>query len=87
VFDELIDAFLFFDKDGDGKMKRKDVTQRMNEESHQERTPSHITAQLFSSVHTLSTPAPSLPLLLCTACHSLLVLNLQRRWTSTGTGR
>ncbi|TKW24260.1 hypothetical protein SEVIR_3G041000v4 [Setaria viridis] len=50
VFDELIDAFLFFDKDGDGKMKRKDVTQRMNEESHQERTPSHITAQLFKEM-------------------------------------
>ena len=30
-------------------MKRKDVTHRMNEASHQERTPSHITAQLFST--------------------------------------
>uniref|UniRef100_A0A0A9GAK1 EF-hand domain-containing protein n=1 Tax=Arundo donax TaxID=35708 RepID=A0A0A9GAK1_ARUDO len=50
VFDELIDAFLFFDKDGDGKMKRKDVTKRMNETSHQERTPSHITAQLFKEM-------------------------------------
>ncbi|CAL4910350.1 unnamed protein product [Urochloa decumbens] len=50
VFDELIDAFLFFDKDGDGKMKRRDVTQRMNETSHQERTPSHITAQLFKEM-------------------------------------
>ncbi|KAM0898436.1 hypothetical protein ACQ4PT_021942 [Festuca glaucescens] len=48
VFDELIDAFLFFNKEGDGKMRRKDVTQRMNEASHQERTPSHITTQLFS---------------------------------------
>ncbi|XP_066346575.1 probable calcium-binding protein CML22 [Miscanthus floridulus] len=50
VFDELIDAFIFFDKDGDGKMKRKDVTHRMNEASHQERTPSHITAQLFKEM-------------------------------------
>ncbi|KAL6840976.1 hypothetical protein ACP4OV_029236 [Aristida adscensionis] len=50
VFDELIDAFLFFDKDGDGKMKRKDVTKRMNEISHQERTPSHIAAQLFKEM-------------------------------------
>ncbi|KAL6607847.1 hypothetical protein ACP70R_040910 [Stipagrostis hirtigluma subsp. patula] len=50
IFDELIDAFLFFDKDGDGKMKRKDVTKRMNEASHQERTPSHITAQLFKEM-------------------------------------
>jgi calcium-binding protein CML len=48
VFDELIDAFLFFNKEGNGKMRRKDVTQRMNEASHQERTPSHITTQLFS---------------------------------------
>ncbi|TVU17854.1 hypothetical protein EJB05_33914, partial [Eragrostis curvula] len=47
VFDELIDAFLFFDKDGDGKMRRKDVTRRMNETSHQERTPTHITARLL----------------------------------------
>ncbi|CAD6264310.1 unnamed protein product [Miscanthus lutarioriparius] len=50
IFDELIDAFIFFDKDGDGKMKRKDVTHRMNEASHQERTPSHITAQLFKEM-------------------------------------
>ena len=42
-------AFLFFDKDGNGKLERKDVTRRMNEASHQERTPSHITAQLFSN--------------------------------------
>ncbi|KAM0855560.1 hypothetical protein ACQ4PT_049682 [Festuca glaucescens] len=48
VFDELIDAFLFFNKEGDGKMRRKDITQRMNEASHRERTPSHITTQLFS---------------------------------------
>ncbi|KAM0914971.1 hypothetical protein ACQ4PT_011166 [Festuca glaucescens] len=50
VFDELIDAFLFFNKEGDGKMRRKDVTQRMNEASHQERTPSHITTQLFKEM-------------------------------------
>ncbi|TVU17864.1 hypothetical protein EJB05_33924, partial [Eragrostis curvula] len=50
VFDELIDAFLFFDKDGDGKMRRKDVTRRMNETSHQERTPTHITARLFKEM-------------------------------------
>ncbi|WVZ96252.1 hypothetical protein U9M48_041916 [Paspalum notatum var. saurae] len=50
VFDELIDAFLFFDTDGDGQMRRKDVTQRMNEASHQERTPTHITAQLFKEM-------------------------------------
>jgi hypothetical protein len=45
----MIDAFVFFDKDGDGKMRRKDVTRRMNETSHQERTPGHITARLFSN--------------------------------------
>ncbi|KAJ1261600.1 hypothetical protein BS78_09G042600 [Paspalum vaginatum] len=49
VFDELIDAFIFFDTDGDGKMRRRDVTQRMNE-SHQERTPTNITAQLFKEM-------------------------------------
>lgn len=31
-------------------MKRKDVTQRMNEATHQERTPSHITSQLFKEM-------------------------------------
>uniref|UniRef100_A0A0E0KYG0 EF-hand domain-containing protein n=1 Tax=Oryza punctata TaxID=4537 RepID=A0A0E0KYG0_ORYPU len=61
VFDELIDAFLFFDKDGNGKMKRKDVTQRMNEATHQERTPSHITSQLFST--TPASPFPVTPLI------------------------
>ncbi|XP_006654041.1 probable calcium-binding protein CML22 [Oryza brachyantha] len=50
VFDELIDAYLFFDKDGNGKMNRKDVTERMNEATHQERTPSHITTQLFKEM-------------------------------------
>lgn len=67
VFDELIDAFIFFDKDGDGKMKRKDVTHRMNEASHQERTPSHITAQLFS------TPSLALLPLICHIYISLLL--------------
>lgn len=50
IFDELIDAFLFFNRDGDGKVTRKDVTQRMNEESHRERTPTHITTQLFKEM-------------------------------------
>ncbi|NP_001148758.1 Probable calcium-binding protein CML22 [Zea mays] len=50
VFDELIDAYIFFDKDGDGMLRRRDVTRRMNEASHQERTPSHITAQLFKEM-------------------------------------
>lgn len=50
IFDELIDAFLFFNRDGDGKVTRKDVTQRMNEESERERTPTHITTQLFKEM-------------------------------------
>lgn len=50
IFDELIDAFLFFNRDGDGKVTRKDVTQRMNEESDRERTPTHITTQLFKEM-------------------------------------
>jgi calcium-binding protein CML len=34
VFDELVDVILFFDRDGDGEMRRKDLTRRMNETSH-----------------------------------------------------
>uniref|UniRef100_A0A0D9X6M9 EF-hand domain-containing protein n=1 Tax=Leersia perrieri TaxID=77586 RepID=A0A0D9X6M9_9ORYZ len=70
VFDELIDAYLFFDKDGNGKMKRKDVTQRMNEATHQERTPSHITSQLFRTLP----GSPVTPLTWC-PCHQEMDLN------------
>ena len=56
IFDELIDAFLFFNRDGDGKVTRKDVTQRMNEESDRERTPTHITTQLFSQCSCCAAP-------------------------------
>ncbi|EMS56115.1 hypothetical protein TRIUR3_20027 [Triticum urartu] len=39
----IFDAFLFFNRDDDDKVTRKDVTQRTNEESAGERTPTHIT--------------------------------------------
>ncbi|XP_078158628.1 putative calcium-binding protein CML22 isoform X2 [Carex rostrata] len=48
MFHELLEAFLFLDKDGDGKLKRKDLSLSLNETHHQEKSPSYVTSRRFS---------------------------------------
>ncbi|KAK1270483.1 putative calcium-binding protein CML21 [Acorus gramineus] len=42
AFDTIIDAFLFLDKNGDGKLNKKELILALNEASPWERSPSHI---------------------------------------------
>lgn len=48
TFNTIIEVFLFLDKTGDGKLKRKDVVKALNEASPKEKSPSHITRTRFS---------------------------------------
>ncbi|KAJ9154017.1 hypothetical protein P3X46_027397 [Hevea brasiliensis] len=47
TFDTLVEAFLFLDKNGDGKLNKKDVLKALNEDSPWEKSPAHITKSRF----------------------------------------
>ncbi|CAL5191837.1 unnamed protein product [Lathyrus oleraceus] len=47
VFDAIVEIFLFFDKNGDGKFNKKDMMRTMNETNPKERSPAHITKNRF----------------------------------------
>jgi hypothetical protein len=48
TFDTIIEVFFFLDKNGDGKLNKKDVVKALNEASPWEKSPSHITRTRFS---------------------------------------
>lgn len=54
TFDAIIEAFMFFDKNGDGKLNKKDMTNALNDDSQFERSPTHITRTRFSKNFTFS---------------------------------
>ncbi|MFS7907797.1 putative EF-hand domain-containing protein [Helianthus anomalus] len=47
TFDSIIDAFLFLDKNGDGKLDKKDMIKAMNDDFPKEKSPAHITMTRF----------------------------------------
>ncbi|KAF8015618.1 hypothetical protein BT93_H1208 [Corymbia citriodora subsp. variegata] len=50
TFDTIIEAFLFLDKDNDGKLKKKDVIKALNDASPKERSPHHVTMKRFKEM-------------------------------------
>ncbi|XP_042059892.1 probable calcium-binding protein CML22 isoform X3 [Salvia splendens] len=46
----IIEVFLFIDKNGVGKLKKKDVVKALNEASPKEKSPSHITHNRFKEM-------------------------------------
>ncbi|XP_051118371.1 probable calcium-binding protein CML22 [Andrographis paniculata] len=50
TFDAIVQVFLFLDKRGDGKLKRKDVVRALNEASPKEKSPAHITRTRFKEM-------------------------------------
>lgn len=52
TLDTIIEAFLFLDKNGDGKLNKKDMVKAMNEDSPLEKSPMHITKTRFSTAFT-----------------------------------
>ena len=55
TFDAIIQAFLFLDKNGDGKLNKKDMMKAMNEDFPMEKSPTHITKTRFSNLLDLTT--------------------------------
>ncbi|KAG5254278.1 hypothetical protein OIU76_019994 [Salix suchowensis] len=50
TFDTIVKAFLFLDKNGAGKLNKKDVIKALNEDSRRERSPAHITTSRFKEM-------------------------------------
>lgn len=48
TFDTIIEAFLFLDKNGDGKLNKKDISKAMNDHFPLEKAPIHVTTTRFS---------------------------------------
>lgn len=49
TFDTIIEVFLFLDKNGNGKLNKKDMVKALNDSSTSERSPAHITRSRFST--------------------------------------
>ncbi|KAJ9555493.1 hypothetical protein OSB04_010107 [Centaurea solstitialis] len=50
TFDTMIEAFLFLDKNGNGKLIKKDMIKAMNEDFPMEKSPTHITKTRFKEM-------------------------------------
>ncbi|KAK9058468.1 hypothetical protein SSX86_023310 [Deinandra increscens subsp. villosa] len=50
TFDSMIDAFLFLDNNGDGKLDKKDMIKAMNDDFPKEKSPTHITMTRFKEL-------------------------------------
>ncbi|CAI9771173.1 unnamed protein product [Fraxinus pennsylvanica] len=50
TFNTTIEVFLFLDKNGEGKLKKKDVVKALNEASPREKSPSHVTRDRFKEM-------------------------------------
>ncbi|XVF65148.1 hypothetical protein PTKIN_Ptkin09bG0223300 [Pterospermum kingtungense] len=56
TFDTIVDAFLFLDKNGNGKLNKKDMMKALNEASPWERSPARVTRTRFSITSSLAIP-------------------------------
>ncbi|CAL9096693.1 unnamed protein product [Musa acuminata var. zebrina] len=50
TFDKLAEAFAFLDKNGDGKLHKKDIILALNEAPSKEKSPTHITSRRFKEM-------------------------------------
>lgn len=50
TFDTIVEAFLFLDKNGVGKLNKEDLIKALNEASPQEKSPARITKSRFSII-------------------------------------
>lgn len=50
TFDTIIEAFLFLDKNGDGKLNKKDISRAMNDHFHLEKSPTHLSKTRFKEM-------------------------------------
>ncbi|CAL5395057.1 unnamed protein product [Camellia sinensis] len=50
TFDTIIEAFLFLDKNGDGKLNKNDMVKALNGDSPLEISPAHVTRTRFEEM-------------------------------------
>ncbi|KAM7461832.1 hypothetical protein LguiA_029953 [Lonicera macranthoides] len=50
TFDTIIEAFMFLDKNGDGKLNKKEMVKALNDASPWEKSPAHITRNRFKEM-------------------------------------
>eukprot|EP00262_Sarcandra_glabra_P012922 TRINITY_DN3441_c0_g1_i1.p1 TRINITY_DN3441_c0_g1~~TRINITY_DN3441_c0_g1_i1.p1 ORF type:complete len:101 (+),score=22.29 TRINITY_DN3441_c0_g1_i1:66-368(+) len=50
IFDTLVEAFLFLDKNGDGKLNKKDMVHAFNGGYPREKSPRHISMSRFKEM-------------------------------------
>ncbi|CAL5347643.1 unnamed protein product [Camellia sinensis] len=50
TFDIIVEAFLFLDKNGDGKLNKKDIVKSLNEDFPWEKSPAHVTRARFKEM-------------------------------------
>lgn len=48
TFDAIVEVFLFLDKNGDGRLNKKDMVKTLNESYPWEKSPAHVTRTRFS---------------------------------------
>ncbi|XP_019250569.1 PREDICTED: probable calcium-binding protein CML22 isoform X2 [Nicotiana attenuata] len=50
TFNTIVEAFLFLDKNGDGKLHKKEVVKALNDDCPSEKSPSHVTRIRFKEM-------------------------------------
>lgn len=53
TFDTIVEAFLFLDKNGDGKLNKEEMVMALNEASPWEKSPGRISRTRFSMCYSL----------------------------------
>ncbi|XP_068664558.1 probable calcium-binding protein CML22 [Aristolochia californica] len=51
IFEPILEAFLFLDKNSDGKLHKKDIVRALNDADGWERSPRHITSARFEEMN------------------------------------
>ncbi|QCE11172.1 probable calcium-binding protein CML22 [Vigna unguiculata] len=50
IFNSIVEAFVFFDQNGDGKLNKKDMVRTLNETNPRERSPARISKHRFQEM-------------------------------------
>lgn len=51
IFNAIVETFVFFDKNGDGKLNKKDMVRTLNETNPRERSPARISKHRFRIIY------------------------------------
>ena len=54
IFNTIVEVFVFFDQNGDGKLNQKDMVRTLNETNPRERSPARISKHRFRTTYLTS---------------------------------